>query len=111
MCVCVHWGEGGIQQEPKDNSGHLIGMVCVCVFIGGRGGFSKSQRTIVVILQVWCVCVCVCVCVCGFIGGKGGWVIQQEPKDNSGHLTGMVCVCVCVCSLGGGGDSARAKGL
>ena len=38
-------------------------------------------------------------------GGKGhltgGWcvfMIQQEPKDNSGHLTGIVCMCVC--SLG-----------
>ena len=36
--------------------------------------------------------------VCVFIGGKGGWLIQQEPKDNSGHLTGIVCMCVC--SLG-----------
>ena len=39
--------------------------------------------------------------VCVFTWGKGGWLIQQEPKDNSGHLTGIVCMCVC--SLGGKG--------
>ena len=33
---------------------------------------------------------------CVFIGGKGVGGIQQEPKDNSGHLTGIVFVCVCV---------------
>ena len=49
--------------------------------------------------------------VCVFIGGKGGWLIQQEPKDNSGHLTGIVCMCVCVhWGKGWVADSARAKG-
>ena len=55
--------------------------------------------------------------VCVFIGGKGGWLIQQEPKDNSGHLTGIVCMCVFIGGKGGWhwgkgwvADSARAKG-
>ena len=60
MCVCslgesvfIGGKGGGIQQEPKDNSGHLTGVVCVCS-LGERvgGGFSKSQRTVVVIFQV-----------------------------------------------------------
>ena len=44
VCVCVHWGEGGIQQEPKDSSDHLIGMVCVCVCSLGGGGDSARAK-------------------------------------------------------------------
>ena len=42
--------------------------------------------------------------VCVFIGGKGGWL---EPKDNSGHLTGIVCMCVCSLGERGGGGFSK----
>ena len=82
MCVFIGGkGGGGIQQEPKDNSGHLTGIVCMYV------------------------CICGGVCLCVHWGWGGG--IQQEPKDNSGHLTGIVCVCLSV----GGGEILQGSDL
>ena len=109
MYVCVFIGGlGGFSKSQRTVVVILqVWCVYVCVFMGGEvGGFSKSQRTVVVILQVWCVYVCVFMGG-GSWGGRGG--IQQEPKDSSGHLTGMVCVCV-HWGEGGRGDSARTKG-